>query len=177
MIATLNELMTLAETRNEKRKIAFGPLDLAKMAEKIQVTFREQAVKKGIAFTWTIPENLPPVQADAEMIEQLLENLVSNGIKYTPAGGSLGIFFSREHDTIEIKVQDTGIGIPKDALPRLFTEFFRAENARKIEEMGTGLGLAIIKDIVAQHQGRINVESEEGKGTTFFVLLPLVHKG
>lgn len=177
MITTLNELMTLAETRNVKRKETYTYFNLNKIACSILDTFTGQAMKKDVSFNVSVSDNLPEIQGDPEMIEQMLENLVSNGIKYTPRGGKVSLEISDDSDgTIKIVLKDTGIGIPKDAMPRLFTEFFRAENARKIEEVGTGLGLAIVRDIVHQHQGRIAVDSEEGCGTTFTIHLPFVHK-
>jgi signal transduction histidine kinase len=106
-------------------------------------------------------------------VEQLLENLVSNAIKYTPAEGSVEVRFARANGTVRIEVSDTGIGIPAADRPRLFTEFFRAENAKAMDEIGTGLGLAIVKEIVDQLGGRIFLESEEGVGTIFVVHLPI----
>jgi two-component system phosphate regulon sensor histidine kinase PhoR len=177
MITTLNELMTLAETRNVKRKETYTHFNLNKIAGQILDTFTGQAMKKDVSFNVSVSDNLPEIQGDPEMIVQMFENLVSNGIKYTPRGGKVSLEISDDPDnTIKIVLKDTGIGIPKDAMPRLFTEFFRAENARKIEEVGTGLGLAIVRDIVHQHQGRIAVDSEEDKGTTFTIHLPFVHK-
>jgi two-component system sensor histidine kinase VicK len=98
---------------------------------------------------------------------------VSNAIKYTPAEGSVELRFSRADGTVRIEVSDTGIGIPAADRPRLFTEFFRAENAKAMEDVGTGLGLAIVKEIADQLGGRIFVESEEGAGTIFVVHLPI----
>jgi len=174
MLAIVNELMTLAEARSEKRKALHEPVDLSKIAGRIQDIFQGEAVSKEIDFSLTLPEQLPLLQGDPEMIEQMLENLVSNGIKYTQPGGRVNLKFSLDSDAaIRVEVSDTGIGIPKDALPRLFTEFFRAENAKRAHETGTGLGLAFVKDVVLRHGGRIAVESEEGKGSTFRLYLPL----
>jgi signal transduction histidine kinase len=174
MLAIVNELMTLAEARSEKRKALREPVDLGRIAGRIQDIFQGEAVRKEIDFSLTMPEGLPLLQGDPEMIEQMLENLVSNGIKYTQPGGRVSLKFSLDSDeAIRIQVCDTGIGIPKDALPRLFTEFFRAENAKKAEETGTGLGLAFVKDVVLRHGGRIAVETEEGKGSTFCLHLPI----
>jgi signal transduction histidine kinase len=105
------------------------------------------------------------------MVEQMLENLVSNAIKYTPEGGRIGMtFWPGVDEGVRIVLSDSGIGIPKDEMPRLFTEFFRASNVKNV--IGTGLGLTIVKEIVDQHGGQIQVESEEGLGTTFVIYLP-----
>jgi signal transduction histidine kinase len=123
----------------------------------------------------SLADDFPDIPGDPEMIEQMIENLVSNGIKYTNPGGRVDLKFSRPTpDWVQIQISDTGIGIPQDAMPRLFTEFFRAENAKKLQEMGTGLGLAFVKDVVNRQGGRITVQSEEGKGTTFTALLPIL---
>ncbi|MBI5115066.1 GAF domain-containing protein [Candidatus Poribacteria bacterium] len=176
MLATLNELMILAETRSHKSQAKGASVDLGAVAKRIKGTFEQEATQKGIAFAVDIPEDFPAISGDTEAIEEMFENLVSNGIKYTKPGGRVSVEFSRgTADTVQIRFADTGIGIPQDAMPRLFTEFFRAENAKQVQEVGTGLGLAIVKDIVIQHQGRINVESDEGKGTTFVVVFPCAH--
>jgi anti-sigma regulatory factor (Ser/Thr protein kinase) len=105
-------------------------------------------------------------------IEQLLENLISNAVKYTPRGGRVGMTFWCAHQgAVRIVVSDNGIGIPKKELSGLFTEFHRASNAQ--EFIGTGLGLAIVKEIVDKLNGKIEVESEQGLGTTFIVHLPV----
>jgi 2-iminoacetate synthase len=106
------------------------------------------------------------------MLEQMLENLVSNAIKFTPEGGRVGItVWSGAGNTLRVVVSDNGIGIPKDEKDRLFTEFFRASNVQDI--LGTGLGLATVKEIIEQHGGKIQVESEEGLGSTFIVHFPV----
>jgi signal transduction histidine kinase len=105
-------------------------------------------------------------------LERVFMNLVSNAVKYTPAGGSVAVRAWSEDDYIKVKVSDTGIGIPQEALPRIFDEFYRAKNAKAVEKEGTGLGLAIAKDVVEQHGGQISVESTVGQGSTFYVILP-----
>ena len=120
---------------------------------------------------------MPFISGDADMIEQALENLVSNAVKYTPAGGKVKVEFSSDSDgSVKVQISDTGIGIPEAARPQLFNEFFRAENARAVNEHGTGLGLALVKEVMDRHGGRIFVESEEGLGTLFVVHFPGVAK-
>lgn len=176
MLSMINELMTLAENRSEKARIVPEAVDPALIANRIRRTFQDEAVEKGVEFKMVVPDELPSIQGDAGMIEQMLENLVSNAIKYTPAEGSVSVAFSRANHTVKIEVSDTGIGIPQADRSRLFEDFFRAENARAVEAHGTGLGLAIVKEIVDRHGGRIMVESEEGFGTIFVVHLPLARQ-
>jgi len=177
MLSMINELMTLAESRAEKLRHAEAAVDLGVVAGRVQRTFQEEATEKEIEFKVDVPADLPVIGGDATMLEQMLENLVSNAVKYTASGGRVGLKFIRSARTVRIEVSDTGIGIPKKDMPSLFQEFFRSENARNIEAHGTGLGLAIVKEIVDKHGGRILVESEEGFGTIFVVHLPIVRQG
>jgi signal transduction histidine kinase len=116
------------------------------------------------------------VRGTEEGLDRIFVNLVGNAVKYTPAGGSVDVVLQRvSADDIEVKVIDTGIGIPEKALPRLFEEFYRAPNAKASDEVGTGLGLAIVKDLVDRYGGRIEVESAVGQGSTFTVTFPVLH--
>ncbi len=110
-----------------------------------------------------------------EGLDRIFVNLVGNAVKYTPAGGSVTVSLSREGEEILVEVTDTGIGIPEESLPHLFEEFYRAPNAKAMNEVGTGLGLAIVKDLVERYNGHIEVESKMGRGTTFTVTFPLFH--
>jgi signal transduction histidine kinase len=105
---------------------------------------------------------------DPEKIAQVFSNLLSNAIKYTEGGGTITVNAAQTKKGIKIAVADTGAGIPKDDLPRIFTKFYQAKNAKK----GTGIGLALVRHLVEAHKGRVYVESELKKGTTFFVELP-----
>jgi signal transduction histidine kinase len=107
----------------------------------------------------------------------MVMNLVSNAIKYTPSGGTVTVKAWCEDDEIELEVSDTGIGIPEEALPRIFAEFYRARNAKDMEVDGTGLGLVIAKDVVEQHGGSISVRSQVGEGSTFRIRLPQEQSG
>jgi signal transduction histidine kinase len=173
MLALVNELMTLSRNRQRPDGECAAATELAVLARRVQRTFQDEAAEKRISFRVGLSGTLPDVRGRLETVEQMLENLVSNAIKYTPAEGSVDVRFSRANGTVRIEVSDTGIGIPASARPKLFTEFFRAENARATEDIGTGLGLAIVKEIADQLGGRIVVESEEGAGTIFVVHLPI----
>jgi signal transduction histidine kinase len=171
MLVMIDELMTLAKSKNRQRQLEYRPMNLKVVTDRIHQTFQEKAAQKNLSFKVTVPEDLPKIKGDQEMVEQMLENLVSNAIKYTPEGGRIGMtFWPGANETVRIILSDSGIGIPKDEIPRLFTEFFRASNVKHV--IGTGLGLTIVKEIVDQHGGQIQVESEEGLGTTFIIHLP-----
>jgi signal transduction histidine kinase len=115
----------------------------------------------------------PPLVADPVHIKQLWTNLVSNAIKYTPPGGKVTIRLGLQAGLIAAEVQDTGIGIAAQDLPRLFEEFFRTDQAKAFAQHGTGLGLSIVKRIVEEYGGDIRVESELGQGTRFIFRLPV----
>ncbi len=133
--------------------------------------FDAQAKKKNIKLSVDIAKDLKELRANPIRIRQMLDNLVGNAIKYTPANGSVHISMFMQDYQIILKVEDTGPGIPQDEQGRVFEKFFRATNAPDHAE-GSGLGLAIVKSIVESHQGRVWVESTIGKGSSFTVLLP-----
>jgi signal transduction histidine kinase len=118
-------------------------------------------------------EPVAPVWADGDSIRQVVTNLLSNAIKYSPHGGEVTIGARQEGAEVIVWVADQGIGIPPAALPKLFSKFFRVDNEQTKKIRGTGLGLALVKEIIEEHQGRVWVESELGKGSTFFFSLPV----
>lgn len=125
-----------------------------------------------LTFNWNIPETLPTVLVDKRLLEQVLINLIDNAIKYTPAGGNISVSAEASESEVLVHVSDTGIGIPSDALPRIFERFYRVDKGRSREMEGTGLGLSIVKHILLQHHGRIWAESALGEGTVFHFALP-----
>ena len=135
-------------------------------------TMQPFAAKRGIHLTVEIEPGLPPVEFDSDRIVQVITNLISNGIKFTPEGGDIRVRVHRRGEHVLIQVSDTGLGIPPEALPRVFERFYRVSRPGK-EIQGTGLGLPIVSRIVTGHGGRIDVESEPNKGTTFTVWLPI----
>jgi signal transduction histidine kinase len=173
MRTMINELITLAGDRSERRIIEKKPVDLKLLAGRLQRSFQHDTAQKSLEYQVNVPEEFPMIMGDREMLEQMLENLVSNAIKYTPAGSILVDLAEETYGRIRIRVADTGIGIPEKDMSSLFSYFFRAGNARAIEAIGNGLGLAIVREIVDNHGGNIRVESEEGQGTAFIVILPV----
>jgi two-component system phosphate regulon sensor histidine kinase PhoR len=122
-------------------------------------------------------EAFPPAEkisawADEEALAQILDNLVDNAIKYTPAGGSVCVSWNKDNDHVCLQVKDTGIGIPEPDLQRIFERFYRVDKARSRELGGTGLGLSIVKHLAQAMQGTVRAESQVGKGTTFSLSLP-----
>jgi signal transduction histidine kinase len=170
---SVGEMLTLARSRDRESQMRREPVCLTDLAGHIEKMFGDEALRSGIEFRVDIDPGMPGINGDENMIEQMLENLVSNAIKYTPSGGRVGIIISRAGPhLVRIEVRDTGIGIPTTERSRLFSDFFRASNARRMEACGTGLGLAIVKAAAERHGGNVEVQSEEGKGSSFIVHLP-----
>jgi K+-sensing histidine kinase KdpD len=172
LLALVKDLLELAagkmeQLRGEKKEVVLNET-ITKVTELMQTSAEE----KGLEFKVEIAQEPLVLFGIEDGLERVFMNLVSNAVKYTPAGGSVAVRAWSENDQIKIEVSDTGIGIPEEALPRIFNEFYRAKNAKAMEMEGTGLGLAIAKEVIEQHGGRISVESAEAKGSTFYVTLP-----
>ena len=173
MTDLVNELMAIARSRTDTALPAPHPISVYSLAGRIANTFRDEAEQKGLTFTLEVDQGMADVQMDLELAEPILENLVSNAVKYTEKGEVRVSFAAGGADMIEITVQDEGIGIPEEDQSQLFREFFRAHNARAVEEVGTGLGLALVKETLDKNGGRIEFESAVQKGTTFRVYIPM----
>jgi adenylate cyclase len=172
LLALVKDLLELAagkmeQLRGEKREVA-----LNEIITKVTELMRPSAEEKGLDFTVEIADAPLVLVGIEDGLERVFMNLVSNAVKYTPTGGSVTVRAWSEDDQIKAEVSDTGIGIPEEALSRIFEEFYRAKNAKSLEMEGTGLGLAIAKDVVEQHGGQISLESVAGEGSTFYVTLP-----
>jgi K+-sensing histidine kinase KdpD len=169
----INDLLKLGLKRISTDEREYHPVDAIEILKSIEDLYRPRASEKGVDMTFRIDDPLPRVMADEKMIDDLFANLVSNAIKYTPSGGTVTVTLCAEAaNRIRFEVADTGIGIPESEIPRLFSEFFRAENAKAFSEEGTGLGLVIVKEVVDRLKGTISVESREDEGTRFICLLP-----
>lgn len=122
--------------------------------------------------TLTCEGDIPDVNGDRERIEQVITNIVSNAVKYTPDGGKIDMLVGTSGKNVFVRVADNGIGIPEKDLPRLFDRFYRVDKARSRESGGTGLGLSIAQEILNQHKGSIEISSEYGKGTSVLITIP-----
>ncbi|PKM45004.1 MAG: phosphate regulon sensor histidine kinase PhoR [Firmicutes bacterium HGW-Firmicutes-8] len=168
----ISDLLSLSKVEAKQGKIRKAALNLDKLIINTVSILSPQASEKNQILNVDIKIPLPVINADEDMIGQLLINLVDNAIKYTANGGRVDIRAERWNDSVKIAVSDTGIGIPRDSIPRLFERFYRVDKARSREMGGTGLGLAIVKHILEVHSGRIEVDSIVGQGSTFTVYLP-----
>jgi signal transduction histidine kinase len=148
------------------------PLTLQEIIQRVVDLMRVEAENKKIDLQFPAPSQNPLIHADRTSMEGVFTNLISNSIKYTPEGGKVWVTLAEEGGFAKASVSDTGIGIKKEDLSRIFDKFYRVRTVETRQIVGTGLGLSIVKSIVDAHLGSISVESEEGGGTTFTVLLP-----
>jgi signal transduction histidine kinase len=167
----IDDVLDFQKLQAGKMKFNLQANPIGAVVEEAYTTMQPQAAKSKVDLALDLETALPPAVYDGDRIMQVLMNLLSNALKFTPEGGRVLLSVHRRDEQLAIKVSDTGYGIPKEDLPKLFSRFFRVHRPGK-EIKGTGLGLAIVSKIVAGHGGRIEVESELNKGTTFTVLLP-----
>jgi K+-sensing histidine kinase KdpD len=170
----INDLLKLGAKRSEpKGGLVTYPVDLKNCLNRLIGIYESQASEKGLKMDIHIEEAPLIVMGNEELIDDILTNLISNAIKYTPPGGNVSVILSKKGDDfIRIEVLDTGIGIPEKEMVNLFSEFFRAENAREFDEHGTGLGLVIVKEALEKLNGTIQVESKLGEGSKFICFIP-----
>jgi two-component system phosphate regulon sensor histidine kinase PhoR len=147
--------------------------DLGRLLSEVLTKIRPQVDEKDLELEVVLPEKLPEPELDKDKIAAVLVNLLGNAVKYTPEGGRIAFRVNITDQNIEIGVEDTGVGIAADELSKVFDKFFRSSDPRVQAETGTGLGLALAHEVVRLHGGRIDVESELNKGSTFTVTLPL----
>jgi signal transduction histidine kinase len=169
----INDLLDLASGKAGRREDDV-PVLLNAAAGRAALLLQPRAEEKGVTLVHNASREELIIKGTDEGIDRILVNLIDNAVKYTPSGGSATVALHRDGDEIVVTVSDTGIGIPENALPHLFQEFYRAPNAKASDIVGTGLGLAIVRDLVNRYCGRIEVQSTEGQGTTFTVTFPRV---
>jgi two-component system phosphate regulon sensor histidine kinase PhoR len=173
LLELINDLLDVAKIEAGKYVQRQVPTDIGKIIEETVALMEERAKEKGIDLTCSC-NDLKPVQADPKNIEEIFNNLISNAINYSPEGGRVTITAHGFGENMEIRVEDTGVGISPEELPKIFDKFYRVKHPKTREVVGTGLGLAIVKGVVEAHHGTIDVESFVDKGTTFRILLPVI---
>ena len=170
LVAALLELARL-----QSGLVPFEPVavDLAALARRMLADLSPHAQEKGLRFADELPAGLSAVRADAAQIERVLQNLLDNAVRFTPRGGVITVGGTNEDGgRVALWVQDTGPGIPPEALPRIFERFYQADAARSAGRQGSGLGLTIAHEIVVRHRGEIHAESQPGEGARFTLTLP-----
>ncbi|HBH79729.1 MAG TPA: hypothetical protein DDY39_07880, partial [Nitrospira sp.] len=161
----MNQLLSFARRKTPER----GALDLKQVVEDSLEMFHERLTRSQIQLELLLADPCPMVLADADQMSQVMINLVMNAVHAMPNGGTLHVALAPELQMVRLTVADTGYGIPREVIKKIFDPFFTTKEFGK----GTGLGLTVVKGIIEEHQGSIAVESQEGAGTTFTILLPM----
>jgi signal transduction histidine kinase len=168
----IDDLFTLARAEVDGLAIDLRPTDVDVVVQRRVEAMAPLAWQKGrVEVVAEVSPDLPPALADAGRLEQVLINLLRNGVRHTPPGGIVAVMVAGEADAIRIDVRDTGEGIPTEELPRVWERFYRGEGSRK-DGRGAGLGLALVKELVEAMDGTVGVESVVGRGSCFTVRLP-----
>ncbi|MDX1918161.1 MAG: HAMP domain-containing sensor histidine kinase [Candidatus Caenarcaniphilales bacterium] len=170
----LDEFLDMQRLESGRVELKLEPCDLREILRYTISAFKGYA--SGVHIRQQVPENLPTLIADKSKLEQIFRNFVSNAIKYSPEGGDVQIEVTYDQDFATIAVIDHGLGIPEDAIPKLFKEFYRVETETHMNIKGTGLGLSITKQLIDAHGGKVWVESKLGEGSKFYFTIP-IYKG
>jgi signal transduction histidine kinase len=180
MLVQTERLTRLVEQLLELSRLEAGDvpmvrerLSLRPLVDRVLSELEVVRARRAVELDERVPDDLPPVFADAERVHQVLFNLLDNAVRFTPSGGRVTVRASRTNGVVDVTVADTGPGIAPEHLPRLFERFYRVDSARSRDEGGTGIGLAIARSVVEAHGGRIWAESEPGKGSMFTFQLPV----
>ena len=172
LLDLIRDLLDLSKIEAGKMVQYKEPMNLQEVIQRVVDLMRAEAENKKIDLQFSPPPRISLINADRTSMDGIFTNLVSNAIKYTPEGGKVWITLAEEGGFVKVSVSDTGLGIKREDLSRIFDRFYRVKTTETRQIVGTGLGLSIVKSIVDAHLGLISVDSEVGKGTTFTVLLP-----
>lgn len=167
MVYIIADLLNVSRLRTGKFVIEPSPVNLADIVKEELGQLEEIAKSRSITLSFAVPPTFPTLMIDEIKTRQIIMNFVDNALYYTPTGGKISVNLIENDATIELRVTDTGIGVPKTEQPHLFTKFYRAGNARQVRPDGTGLGLFMAKKVVIAQGGAIIFDSKEGKGSTF----------
>jgi two-component system, OmpR family, phosphate regulon sensor histidine kinase PhoR len=167
-----NDLLTLAQLESGSSSLQLNELDLTQFFAGLVRDWKKKFAAKNLNATVQVPPGFPIICADETRLREVFDNLLDNAVKYSSEKGEVRLQAARRGDEIALSVSDDGVGISQEDLPRIFERFYRSDKARSRELGGTGLGLSIVKHIAQLHSGRVEAESELGRGTTIRVLLP-----
>ena len=167
----IDDLLELSHIESRAVPLRLQPVAIGPLAEDVAARFRQAAQDRGLTLDIAVDPGTPPAAGDPERLRQILVNLLDNAIKFNRPGGRVTLRARPDAERVRIEVEDTGVGIPADDLPRIFERFYRVDKARSREAGGTGLGLAIVKHLVELHQGTITAASS-GRGALFSITLP-----
>jgi PAS domain S-box-containing protein len=174
LLDLISDMLDMAKIEAGKLELNFERVDVNGTVEDCARMLRDRAENNGLEFTCSLPEEPVFLVADKRAVKQVLLNLLTNAIKFTPAGGHVGVSVRYGDGLATITVRDTGIGIPSSDLPRLGNPFEQVNGDPMLAKAGSGLGLALVRALMEKHGGSLNINSEEGVGTTVRVVFPLV---
>jgi len=169
----IEDLLTLSKLEKDEFKLELTDVSIEDIIQEVVPIVKYKAREADITFTYQIEADMEPLILDKERIKQVIINLLDNAISYTLPEGKVRLKVYQDNGYLRIQIQDNGIGIHQDVLPRIFERFYRVDKARSRNTGGTGLGLAIVKHIIEVHDGEIDVDSHLGKGSLFTVSIPL----
>jgi two-component system sensor histidine kinase VicK len=173
MTRLVKDLLQLSRLDNQQMSWNMNEVSLKLIVKDIVERMQLEAERKNQKLESYVIGEIPNIKGDKDRLEQVVVNLISNAMKYTPEKGEITVYVGRIYNDIYVKVTDTGIGIPAESIPRVFERFYRVDKARSRDMGGTGLGLSIAKEIIQAHGGTISITSEEKKGTEVTVRLPV----
>ena len=173
LLSLVNQLLDLSKLEAGRMKLQAREENIIPLLKGLVLSFSSYAERKKITLRVNTIEEKVNVFLDRDKIEKIVNNLLSNSFKFTPEGGKIYLTIEKLIKEIEIRISDSGVGIPKEEIPQIFDRFFQVDGSHTREQEGTGIGLALTKEFVELHKGKIDVQSEEGKGTTFIVRIPL----
>lgn len=173
MINLINDLLNVARIEEGRFGLRFKKLSLEPIMQGAIDRHKQAIDEKGILFLLDVKPGISPLNLDEEKINITLDNLLDNAVKYTPPGGTITVKTKEDTTDVCVTISDTGIGISKNQINKLFTKFFRADNAMRFQTSGSGLGLYVVKNVIEAHGGTVAVTSEENKGTTISFTLPI----
>lgn len=174
MTRIVKDLLTLSRLDNQRMEMSMESVDLIPVVKAAVQSMMLEAENQSIALSASLPDSLPLINGDKERLHQVVLNIISNAVKYNRADGSVAVSAGSEGIHIFVRVQDTGLGIPEEDMPRIFERFYRVDKARSRKRGGTGLGLAIAKEIVEAHGGQIQFDSVYGQGSTVTLRFPVL---
>ena len=170
----VEDLLVLAQLESAIPNVHWGDVDLSTLFREIVADWEKKIARKKMKLVVDVPASLPIIRADEARLHEILYNLLDNAVKYSQDNGEIRLTAERNAAEVTLSVIDNGVGIGKEDLPRVFERFYRADKARSRELGGTGLGLSIVKHIAQLHGGRVEAQSDLGRGTTIRVVLPVV---
>jgi len=173
MIELVNTLLDVSRLELGTFKVTPSPTDIIALAQSVLDEQKPKIEKKKLIVKEDFSKSIPTFLTDPKLLRMVFQNLLANSVEYTPEGGRIEFSVSADEKNVLIEISDTGYGIPKNQQDKVYEKFFRADNVRDKDTDGTGLGLYIVKSIVENAGGKIRFKSEENKGTTFYVTLPL----